>query len=244
MNNNTQADEYFSRINKVIDYIEAHLENELSLDELAKVACFSKFHFHRIFHALIREPIFSFIQRLRLEKAAGQLLANHRTPVTRIALDCGFSSSQAFARSFKERFHMSATQWRQSQRSVYHRAKQPDFERPVPVLTRSDLNANSLLPQKEVGIQYFEPLCLAYVRYIGPYEGDAKLFENLFNTLYKWAAPRDLLPKQAPCMVVYHDSIDITEPDKLRISACIEVAEDTMVSGKIGKMHLAKGKYA
>ena len=65
--------DYVSRINKVIDYIDLHLDADLSLEELADVAQFSKYHFHRIFFAFMQETLFQYIQRLRLERAASWL---------------------------------------------------------------------------------------------------------------------------------------------------------------------------
>jgi len=237
--------EYTFRINKVIDYIESNLEKELSLDELAKVACFSKYHFHRIFHALINESLFTFIQRLRNEKAANLLIANRETPITQIALDCGFSTSQAFARSFKERFGMSATQWRKTRTSVYHRERGLDSrDTALDKTAPQSLSTKEILPVNRVTVENIPSQSLAYVRYIGAYEGDAKLFERLYGTLFKWAMPRDLFDADTKCMVVYHDSIDITDVEKLRISACISVPDKTPVKGEIGKMILEKGKYA
>ena len=101
--------EYHSRINRVFDYIEANLGGDLALTTLADVAAFSPYHFHRIFRAMVGETLGHFIGRLRVEKAAALLLNNMRTPVTEIALGCGFSSSTTFARAFRERFGMSAS---------------------------------------------------------------------------------------------------------------------------------------
>ena len=104
--------DYRSRINRVVDYIETHLHKELTLEELAAIAHFSKFHFHRIFISFTGETLFRFIQRLRLEKAASLLVAEPDLPVTEIALSCGFSGSASFARAFKEHFSCSASEWR------------------------------------------------------------------------------------------------------------------------------------
>src|SRR5512137_2314544 len=104
--------EYALRINRVIDYIEANIEKELSLETLAEVACFSRYHFHRLFGAITGEPLGRFIQRIRVEKAASKLIHNPKTSITQIALECGFSGSAAFARTFKEAFGMSAREWR------------------------------------------------------------------------------------------------------------------------------------
>ncbi len=106
--------EYISRINRVIDHIESHMDQELRLETLSQVACFSPFHFHRIFKGIMGETLNQFIQRVRVEKAAAWLLSNPNRSVTEIALDSGFSGSAAFARAFKQHFGVSATQWREN----------------------------------------------------------------------------------------------------------------------------------
>ena len=86
----TQANsEYVERINRVIDYLRGNLDRQVKLEELAKVACFSEFHFHRIFSAVSGETLNNFTNRLRLEKAA-RLLRYSDYSLTDIALDCGF----------------------------------------------------------------------------------------------------------------------------------------------------------
>ncbi|NLJ39525.1 MAG: helix-turn-helix transcriptional regulator, partial [Candidatus Atribacteria bacterium] len=106
------AVQYWSRINLAVDYIEKNLDRNFTLEEIAAVAGFSKFHFHRIFHIFIGETFFQFIQRLRLEKAATLLLNDPVKPITNIALECGFANSASFAKSFKQYFGYTATDWR------------------------------------------------------------------------------------------------------------------------------------
>ena len=106
--------EYISRINRVIDYIESNLCETLQLDDLARVATFSTYHFHRIFRAITGEALYGFIQRLRLERAAGQLAANPAKTITAIAFDCGFGSSASFSRAFREYFSTSPSHWRKA----------------------------------------------------------------------------------------------------------------------------------
>jgi AraC family transcriptional regulator len=60
---------YISRINKVQDYIEKHLDEELNVDQLARIASFSSFHFQRIYRQMTGESLYSYIKRLRLEKS-------------------------------------------------------------------------------------------------------------------------------------------------------------------------------
>lgn len=230
--------EYRSRVNRVVDFIEANLDREFTLAELADRACFSKFHFNRVFRAVTGETLFGFIQRIRVERAAAMLVNTPDTPVTRIALDCGFNSSSAFARCFKAHFNLSATQWREQQACIYQSV--PDKTEPGLGFTR---DTTRVLPE-ELRLERWEPERLAYVRYTGPYEGNSDLFARLYRQLSAWAGPRDLLLPDTRSLVLYHDSIDITDADKLRISACITVPPGTRGTGQVGIMDFAPGKYA
>jgi len=107
-----QRAEYIQRINRVMDYVDTHLDGDLSLGNLAKVANFSASHFHRIFGAMVGERLNQFIGRVRAERAATRLLSNPNASITEIALDCGYSGSATFARAFRDHFEMSASDWR------------------------------------------------------------------------------------------------------------------------------------
>ena len=105
--------EYTRRIDRVIDYLRDHLDKPLKLEDLAKVACFSEYHFHRVFGAMTGETLNDFTNRLRLEKAA-RLLRYSEQSLTEIALDCGFSSSATFSRAFRSGYDTSPSQFRKS----------------------------------------------------------------------------------------------------------------------------------
>jgi AraC family transcriptional regulator len=105
--------QYAQRINRVIDYLRGNLDRQVKLEELAKVACFSEFHFHRIFRAVSGETLNNFTNRLRLEKAARHLRFSDRN-LTDIALDCGFSSSATFSRAFRSGYETTPSQFRKS----------------------------------------------------------------------------------------------------------------------------------
>lgn len=260
---NSLRREYLSRINRVIDYIEINLDKVLSLEELAGVAHFSPYHFHRIFRAVMGESIFRFIQRLRLEKAASLLLANTEEPVTRIAYNSGFSNSSAFARAFREYFNVSPRKWRDNNgnenskngttnsnigitdskmgKDIMVAALYTDYNNFNNSLRRSAM----LAPHYTVSVKEMPEYTVAYVRHIGPYKGDGDLFEDLFNRICRWAGPRDLLNfPETKFIAVYHDNPDITAEEKLRISICITVPEGTAADGEIGTMKISGGKYA
>jgi AraC family transcriptional regulator len=80
---------YQERILRVRLHIEAHLDRPMLLEELAAVACFSPFHFHRIFRALVGESVMEHVRRLRLERAAQRLRSGTGARVIDIALDAG-----------------------------------------------------------------------------------------------------------------------------------------------------------
>ncbi|HEY1859983.1 MAG TPA: AraC family transcriptional regulator, partial [Gemmataceae bacterium] len=61
---------YRHRILKIELYIQEHLDEDLALDQLARLAHFSPFHFHRIFKGLVGEGVIEYVRRLRLESAA------------------------------------------------------------------------------------------------------------------------------------------------------------------------------
>ncbi|WP_315823822.1 AraC family transcriptional regulator [Paraflavitalea speifideaquila] len=112
--NKVLLDDYTSRINRVMDYIDAHLESPLTLDELATVSHFSKFHFSRIFWGLTGETPFEFLSRLRLEKAASLLNMQAQMPILQIAHKCGYTDKSVFSRNFKTQFKVSPSAYRKS----------------------------------------------------------------------------------------------------------------------------------
>jgi AraC family transcriptional regulator len=216
-------EEYIARINRVLDYIENHIGEELRLDQLARVANFSPYHFHRIFRSLVGEPLSRFIQRVRLERAANKLAEQPRLTVTEIAFACGFASSSSFARSFRDFFAMSPTQWRDGRGQPENRGEgmhpppSPDDEdrekskigtqesksrQDRPLFSRYTEEVKSQVSRRRemidakklsVEVKELSPMHVAYIRHIGPYKGDEDLFESLFKRLFTWAGARNLL---------------------------------------------------
>ena len=100
------------RLEGVIDFVDAHLDDELSLERMATVAAISPFHFHRLFHQWSGETLNEFVRRRRLDVAAGRLRHCPDEKITAISLNCGFASPEGFARAFRERFGMTPSCWR------------------------------------------------------------------------------------------------------------------------------------
>jgi AraC family transcriptional regulator len=248
----TVYSEYISRINKTFDYIESNLEKPMNLEELAAVANFSKFHFNRIFHSIVGETPFQFILRVRIEKAATLILTNKKESISEIAQKCGFSDLSIFSRNFRNYFQMSASQYRASKSKNSNLSQQESnnhqtAERPIqyfcPELKTLKWRTNMKL-NKSVEVKELPKMTVAYIRHIGPYQGDDKLFESIWNKLFSWAEPRGLIGgKDFMSLVIYHDDPNVTNDDKLRMSVCITVPPETKTEGEIGKMEIESAKY-
>jgi len=100
------------RVQPVLAFAAAHLDEDLSLEALAHRASLSPFHLHRMFSAAAGETPKQFALRLRLERAAVMLLAGHDS-VLDVALACGFQSHEVFSRAFRRRFQITPSAYRE-----------------------------------------------------------------------------------------------------------------------------------
>ena len=87
-------------IQRGIDYIEAHLDDELSLHDVGRAAGLSPWHFQRSFKALTNETLKGYIRSRRLALACGSLVAS-RARIIDIALAAGYDTQESFSRAFK-----------------------------------------------------------------------------------------------------------------------------------------------
>lgn len=99
------------RLGQTLGYIETHLEEEITLDALARQAGLSKYHFHRLFRREMGEPVQQYIRRRRMEQAAAQLAETGR-PILEIALDCRYASQEAFSRAFQRMYTLTPGKYR------------------------------------------------------------------------------------------------------------------------------------
>ena len=96
--------DYVACVNRAIDFVLSHLSHPLTLDQVARAAGFSPFHFHRVFKSFLGETLNQFVKRQRLERALYLMSHSPRQSLTDVALECGFASSSDFSRSFKQHF--------------------------------------------------------------------------------------------------------------------------------------------
>ena len=103
------------RVRRVVDYMRAHLDQRLSLADLARVGGLSPSRFVRAFHRAIGDPPHRFLVKLRMEQAC-HLLEHTDLLITEVALRCGFDQPSRFSTMFRKLEGASPTSWRRERR--------------------------------------------------------------------------------------------------------------------------------
>ena len=218
--------DYHERLNRVLVYIDQHRSEALSLDRLAAIACLSSCHFHRIFRAMVGEPLGQYVQRIRLETAALHLQTSSRS-VLEIALDAGYESAAAFTRAFEQRFGLAPTECR-----VSHR-----FELQVRAAQLKQSNtANMIIPE----IRQRPATTVAFVRHTGPYASVGAAWQKICF----FAGAHQLLGPTTSYIGISHDDPKITASEQLRYDACIALDRDFSPTGEVGVQTIPAGRYA
>lgn len=112
----------WEQIQQSIDFIEDHLNEEIDIESLAKIASLSPFYFQRLFRRLVKKPVAEYIKLRRMAKASEVLLQKDKL-ILDIALDLGFSSHEHFTRTFKDTFGMTPQEYRKNPKTLNHMTK-------------------------------------------------------------------------------------------------------------------------
>ena len=130
---------FIMNIEKVIDYIELHLDEKLDLEKVSEAVHYSKYYLHRMFTNTVGMTIHDYVQRRQLTEAA-KLLIFSAKPIIEVAFLCGYESQQAFSSAFKSMSTVPPAQYRESGtfyplqlRFVLHR------NIPSQILTKEDI---------------------------------------------------------------------------------------------------------
>lgn len=113
--------QYFP-IERAIAYIEAHLNEKIGLNEVAKETGYSYYHMTRLFSSVLGESVGHYINRRRLYNASEKLIHSDQKIID-IAFDCGFESAEAFSRAFKAVFGCSPADYRKAGLNLTVKAK-------------------------------------------------------------------------------------------------------------------------
>lgn len=238
-------EEYIRRIHKVQDYIEQHIGQPLSIEELASAAGFSKYHFSRIFQGMLHEPLAHYVNRIRMERALFLLAHRADKNMTDIAYELGLSDSAVFSRAFKNYYGVSPREYR---KKYSKNCKEPFLLSEYNKSTAKKECAGNPYPVTgQITIENLKEKQVAYVRHTGTYETLAKEYVRLIQTLFDHAKKQHLLVEGKNwVLAMYHDNPEFGEESQFRTSLCLTVPEDIRIKedGILGEMKLEGGLYA
>ncbi len=221
---------YAKQIVKVIAYIGKNLDQSLSLEQLSEVACFSKYHFHRLFTIHTGLSLQQYIRWLRLKRAAHQLIVEQERAVVTIAIDAGFESHEAFARAFKQVTGLTPKEFRLN--ASWHDLEKPPYR----LLEQGD--------NMQVTIRKISARRLAVLEH----RGSPKLLAGSVNKLINWAKaqPFNLKPGAGDAFGFAYSDIDTTPEDKFRFDLAITIPEQLTIddASEVYARTLPAGRYA
>ncbi len=244
---NTTLDDYTARIRRVLEHIQTHLDHAVTPAGLAEIACFSPFHFQRVFRAMVGESVMGHVRRLRLEQAAWKLKFSE-TPVSAIAWDTGYEAHEAFTRAFGSRFGCSPSEFRERHRTLRFPPSPSgvhfDPEKAARDFEPRPLDAAGL----EVEIRERPDRQAACVRHVGPYDGVGQAWE----VLTAWMAEEGLFGPGVEMLGLCYDDPGITPADRRRYDACVTLDADfeppsdpsDEERGQIVRRTIAGGEFA
>jgi AraC family transcriptional regulator len=193
---------YARRIANVTDYIADHLDAPLELETLAAVAHFSPWHFHRLYRETTGETLGETVRRLRLHRAAGELLRGSAA-LERIARRAGYGSLAAFSRAFAADYGLPPGEYRK-RGGLGPAAQQRD---------QGDLQ------MYEVTVAPFESVRLAAIEHRGDYQAVGRAFERALG----WAAPRGLIGGAPRTIGIYYADAESVPAADLRAHAGVVI---------------------
>lgn len=238
-------EEYLRRIHKVQDYIEQHIGQPMSIEELSNAAGFSKYHFSRIFQSMLHEPLAHYVNRIRMENSLFLLAHRADKNITDIAYELGFTESAVFSRAFKNYYGISPREYR---KEYSKNCKEFFLLSEYNKDTAKKEWARELFPVTgKITIENLKEKQVAYVRHTGTYETLSKEYANLVDMLFVNAKNQHLLEDgQNWVLAIYHDNPEFGDESQFRTSLCLTVPDGIPVQedGVLGRMKLEGGLYA
>jgi len=222
---NITYNDYVQRINKVVTYINNHLDETLDLKTLANEAALSDFHFHRIFKALKGEAIGGYITRLRLE-ATARLLRYTALTIEEIAFNIGYETPASLSKAFKKQYGISPTEYR-TNKDTY-------------IMKKEIINPDLAL--KAPKIVTLEPKNLIYVALTGAY--GSLDYGKAYKQLWAVIKAQKLFTKGIESICISYDAPKITEGSLQRSDVCLAIHKSATPQEEVSCKTLAGGKYA
>lgn len=195
---------YAERFNRVFDYIDRHLSETLTIEQLSGLANFSRFHFQRQFSEYVGLSVTRYIQLMRLRRASYQLVFREEIRIIDIAMEAGFENPESFSRAFKKVFGQTPSRFRDQPawQPWNERMQLPERERSNPM---------------DVKIVNFEETLIAVLEHRGAPE---QINESV-KEFIAWRKSSGLSPvATSRTFGVAYDDPNTTEPESFRFDIC------------------------
>ena len=242
--NNSQTN--IARVELVVNYIENNLTENLSLEKLASVAAVSPFHFHRIFREVTGETTLEFVQRKRIERIASRILKFPNSSIKDLSMQYGFDNPVSFSRAFKKFYGVSAAALRKTAPEKAQRLMRQNSK-----IGKVQFAANAYLERVEDGLSWIaqhgrvlvkeiSDLQIAYIRNRGSFDS----IDPCFTAMADWANRYGVFAEEdAKWILIVHDNPDITNEDKMMLSAGLIVHGNYTPSDGVNLMTIPSGRF-
>ncbi|RYG73415.1 helix-turn-helix domain-containing protein [bacterium] len=202
---------HHAQFQRVLEYIDLHLDEDLSLELLSEVAATSKFHFHRQFSAFFGLSLHRYIKLLRFKRAAYRLAYRPNDSILNIALDSGYESPEAFARAFKERTSQTPSAFRQQPDWNWWDQAQSEIHR-----LRNQFMTTDFQPD-QVRIIDFPATQVAVLEH----HGDPRQLGETIRRFIAWRKSEGLSPKVSATFNILHNDPENVAPEEYRLDLCV-----------------------
>jgi len=231
----TTTTHYLARMRAVLAHIDAHLEDALDVEQLAEVAAFSKYHFHRQFTLLFGMNVGRYVQLLRLKRAAHQLAYRDAARITDIALACGYEAPEAFTRAFRKQAGQSPTDFRDTPQWGTWAADLHALRalRSQHMPTQPQARSVDIVEREDVPVATIE------------HHGDPARLGQTIRTFIAWRREHRLHPSVSATYNIVYNNPDDVPPDAFRMDICA-ATRDAIAPNAAGVVPktLAGGRYA
>ena len=221
-----RAEQYQRHLDAVTDYIYAHLDDDLSLETLAHVSGFSRYHWHRIYRAVRGETAAQTVRRLRLERAAA-MLTETSWPVERIAWKAGFTGTEVFSRAFLRSYGTTPSRFRNDGRAASSGS------------SMMSCGSGLTSPVREaLGWPVRVEACCGYRLAVSEHRGSYMDIGRAFSRV------RDRVGSGSLMVAIYEDDPDAVPPADLRSAAGTVVDPGTRIPHDLAERLVPAGRYA
>lgn len=216
------------RVNRVINFVHANLSGDIDLHRMADVACLSKHHFVRVFDAHLGQTPLRYLNRVRLERAARQLVYMPKTPIGRIAENCGFASHHSFTRAFSRHFDHAP-----------HQSRTLDVKQDK----NMPIEAFDGFSEHAVRAEFRPATRIAYIRHFGAYRRNSGGISQAAEQIRDWMEVRGI-DKSTPLVGLCPDNRRITPTPFCIYDVGVPVDEKVNEDDVVSMLTIPAGRYA